>query len=53
VPLSKATKADYLHNPSDWRRFAKGSINHLRELGLQLQGLGISLTRRERVEIGH
>ena len=38
VPLFRASRADHLvtehDNPSDWRRFAKRSINHLRELGL-------------------
>ncbi len=38
VPLMRATKADHLvtehDNPSDWRRFAQRSINHLRKLGL-------------------
>jgi sugar phosphate isomerase/epimerase len=38
APLFRATKADHLvtehDNPSDWRRFAQRSINHLRKVEL-------------------
>lgn len=38
VPLFRATAATHLvtehDDPSDWRDFAKRSINHLRRLGL-------------------
>ena len=38
VPLFRATKADHIvtehDNPSDWQRFARRSIDHLKALGL-------------------
>ena len=38
VPLFRATKADHIvaehDNPSDWQRFARRSIDHMRQLGL-------------------
>lgn len=38
VPLFRRTKAEHIvtehDNPSDWRRFAKRSIDHIRALGL-------------------